>query len=494
MGKRSVNRIKVFSTVTCKFVGTVAFFAVMVVMLFGCEEDNFSSSSSIKLKFSADTVLFDTVFTTIGSSTRYLKVYNPSKYDVKISSIRLAGGSSSPYRINADGASGVSISDVNLRSKDSLFVFVEVTIDPARQNAPLLVEDSILFSTNGNEQNVKLVSWGQDVFLMNSRTIMSDTVFTTDKPYLVYNYLYVDKNCTLSIPAGVKIYFHNNAQLIVSGSLDIRGEMDNPVVFEGDRLENYYSDKAGQWSGVWLAAGSKYNSLSWTEIKNSVIGLIVDTCVTADAPTLVLSHSRVENCSYAGLLARGAKINADNCLFSNAAEACVALTLGGEYNFYHCTVANYWGNYLYRSGPALLLNNYYTYQLVDDGPTYLEPRDMVQANFFNTIIYGSLSSELGIDNAYNGQQVSAQMNYYFQDCIVRVPYDYDLTDEAHFVRVTRLDPKFRSIEEQCFELDTLSPAKDVAIIDISNMYPVDLNGFNRLTDGKPDLGAFERDE
>ena len=475
----------------------VLYYIALIALGFGiiaCERDNFSDSPSLKLNFSADTVLFDTVFTSIGSSTRYLKVYNRSNSDVRISSIKLAGGSTSPFRINVDGMNGTVFSDVPLRSNDSLFVFVEVTVDPTSQNSPLLIPDSIVFQTNGNVQDVKLVAWGQDVHLFKSKTITTDTILQADKPYLVYDSLVVNPNVSLTIEAGAKFHFHNFSLLKVYGTLKVNGEPDNPVVFEGDRLEKFYRDKAGQWTGIWLYAFSKNNSIRWAEIKNSIVGLIVDTCVTPGTPTLTMSHSKVENTSYIGLLARGAKIDADNCLFANSAQVSVALTLGGAYRFYHCTVANYWGDYMFRNGPALLLNNYYLYQLVEDGPYYIEPRDLTEASFYNSIIYGNISSEFSVDDKVNGQLVNAEMNYYFQNCILKVPSSFDLSDESKFKNILRLDPKFKEPYEHIYLLDTLSPAKDVANIDISNLYPIDLKNFNRLTDTKPDLGAFERVE
>ncbi|MCB8965175.1 MAG: hypothetical protein H6536_09105 [Bacteroidales bacterium] len=457
--------------------------------MLACERDNFSNDSSLKLSFSADTVLFDTVFTTIGSATRYLKVYNNSKSDVRIASIGLAGGSTSPYRINVDGMSGSSVTDIPLRSRDSLFIFVEVTVDPTSQNSPLLIADSIVFQTNGNIQDVKLVSWGQDVHLLKSETIAANTTLPADKPYLIYDYLFVDTLVTLTLEAGAKLHFHNNAQLIVAGTITAQGTHDMPIVFEGDRLEDFYNDKAGQWAGLWLYAGSQNNRMDWVEVRNSIYGIVVDSCVTPPTPTLELSHSKIENTSYIGLLARGAIIIADNCLFANSAQVTVALTMGGTYQFYHCTVANYWGDYMFRKGPALLLNNYYY-----STESVIIPRHLHEASFYNSIVYGSINSEITIDNKVNGQPVNAEMNYYFQDCILKVPSDFALTDESKFKNVLRIDPKFKDPSKYIYLLDTLSPAKDIANIEIAIKYLLDLNNFNRLTDTKPDLGAFERDE
>ncbi|HDP75722.1 MAG TPA: hypothetical protein ENN49_07625 [Bacteroidales bacterium] len=472
------------------------FLAILLVAsaLWACETENFSSSPSIKLIFSTDTVLFDTVFTTIGSSTRYLKVYNTSKSDVRISSVALAGGSSSAYRINADGRSGPLVKNIPLRSGDSLFVMVEVTINPTLNDAPLLISDSIVFVTNSNVQDVKLVAWGQDVYMHNGVTIETDSVFPVNKPHLIYDYLFVDKNATLTIPAGARLHFHSNAQLVVAGTLKVEGSADLPVTMQGDRLEKFYSDKGGQWGGVWLSAGSLNNSIAWADIKNAIIGLMVDTCVTPGTPTLVLSHSKIGNASYVAFLARGANVDVDNCLFYNSAYSCVALIMGGTYRFYHTTIANYWGDYIFRKGPALLLNNYYTYQTVPGGQVLVEPRDLEEASFFNSIIYGSITNELGLDYKYNGQPVNASFNYNFTDCILKVPPSINLNDLEHFMRVKRDDPKFKDIAKWNFELDSLSPAKDIGDITIALDFPIDLKGVNRLADGKPDLGAYERVE
>jgi len=465
---------------------------VLIIWLVSCEKENISSNPSLQLDFSTDTVMFDTVFTAIGSSTQYFKIYNRNNNDLRISSIQLAGGSSSFYRINIDGIAADRVEDVNIRRNDSLFVFVEVTVDPSSQNAPLLVADSIVFTTNGNTQDVKLVAWGQDVHLFNADSIENNTTFIADKPYLIYNYLRVKPNVELTVQAGASLFFHNNAYLVVQGTLTVEGEFGNPVTFEGDRRELFYRDKAGQWGGVWLSSGSKYNQIRWAELRCAINGLIVDTCYTLDAPTLKISNSIVENNSSIGLYARGSKIEADNCLFSNAGLVSVALTMGGDYQFYHCTIANYWGQYIYRKGPALLLNNYYLYS--KDGTTMIEARDIEEASFNNCIIYGSRDQEFEIDNSYLDQVVDASMNYSFNHCILKVPSDFSITDLAYFTNVSKDDPKFKDPWMLNFQLDTLSPAKDNGLQSFSSQYPIDLKNLSHLLDSGSDLGAYERQE
>ncbi len=470
--------------------------SVVTISIFfaSCERDNFSTDPKFKLSFSRDTMHFDTVFTSIGSATRHFKVYNRNRSDLQISNVKLARGASSFFRMNVDGEATNHARNVTIRGGDSLFVFVEVTVDPTNQSSPLLIADSIVFETNGNIQDVKLIAWGQDVYLHKSDSIYFNTTLPNDKPHLVYNYLWVKPHVELTLLPGTRFHMHNNAFLAVAGSLSINGTFDNPVTFEGDRLESFYSDKAGQWAGIWLMAGSRNNSIDWARIKNGIYGIIVDTVMTPGLPTLTLNNSRVENMSYTCLLGRGATIEVSNSLFSNAAHYTVALTIGGRYRFYHCTIANYWAQYVQRKGPALVLNNFYTYKHPTTGIEMVEPRDLHEAHFSNCIIYGSRDNEFVIDNLYNGNLVSALMNFHFDHSIIRVPQNFDLSNSTYFNNVLRENPKFKDTRAYNFQLDTLSPAKDYGLLSTSLLYPFDLNNVSRLNDAGPDLGAFERVE
>jgi hypothetical protein len=438
--------------------------------------------------------MFDTIFTSIGSATKYLKVYNKNKSDIKISSVKLAGENSSKYRINVDGLATNHARDLILRAHDSIFIFVEVTINPTEENSLLQIHASIIFETNGNTQDVKLIAWGQNVTLLKSEVLNSNTIFTAEKPYLIIDSLWVLPGVELTINPGARLHFHNMALLKVAGTLTVKGEQTNPVVFEGDRLESFYRDKAGQWGGIWLRAGSHSSVINWAEIKNAIFGIIIDTVGQPNTTTLKIHNSKILNMSSVGLYARGAHLEAGNCLFANAGEIAVALAFGGKYQFYHCTIANYWGQYTSRKGPSLLLNNYYTYKLSTSGPTLIEPRDMEQAYFGNCIIYGSRTDELEVDDNYKGQVVNAAMNYFFENTTLRVGENFNLLDETRYRNVANINPKFKNPFKLNFELDTLSPAKDIGLLNIATMFPIDLNGNSRLIDLGPDIGAFERQE
>ena len=119
----------------------IIFLLLATVFIMACRKDNIDTSSGINLRFSVDTVTFDTVFTDVGSITKRLKVFNPSQDRIRISDIQLAGGDNSNFRINVDGVNQTQVSDVEILGKDSIYIFVEATIDPNDLNNPLIVKD-----------------------------------------------------------------------------------------------------------------------------------------------------------------------------------------------------------------------------------------------------------------------------------------------------------------------------------------------------------------
>ena len=211
--------------------------------------NRFKPAQSDIVSFSNDTVFFDTIFTQIGSTTNAFMVYNKHNYPVKIDKIFLNGNKNSKFRINVDGVSQNTVEDVIIDAQDSIFIFVEVTINPGKDS--LLVEDSITLLSGNNRQRVILTAFGKDVHLINSRILTTQT-WENDKAYLVYNYAIVDEGQTLTIEPGVEVFFHYNSTMYVAGTLIADGTMDKPITFRGDRIDNqdFYKDKPGQWNGL----------------------------------------------------------------------------------------------------------------------------------------------------------------------------------------------------------------------------------------------------
>ncbi|MFC2152476.1 right-handed parallel beta-helix repeat-containing protein [Bacteroidota bacterium] len=457
---------------------------IIIQIFSSCEKEEFNTSIDASLVFSNDTILFDTIFTTIGSATQRFTVKNPYNKDLKISSIFLAGGSSSPFRLNIDGYPGTRLDNIELREKDSLYIFVEITVDPNNSDLPLVVKDSIIFSFNNKQQDVDLIAWGQDVNLINGE-IIGTQLWNSSKPYLIYNSMLIDTNSILTIEAGTMLHFHKNSRLYVAGTIIANGTYESPIKFQGDRLENDYEDIPGQWDGIWLMAGSKDNILNFCEIKNAIIGIRVDTLANLSKPTLLLSNSRVENMTSTGIYAQGSTIEAFNNLISNCGQFAIALTIGGSYEFYHCTIGNFWG-FSTRTTPSVLLNNYYF-----DIYNNIQIRPIEKALFGNCIIYGNKESEIVIDKFDS----NSELNYKFDHCLIRVDKDFSTSDPNSFESIiVNIDPKFKDPYEGDFELDTLSIAKDSGKDEYGILFPFDLNMQNRIIDSHPDLGAFERIE
>jgi hypothetical protein len=462
-------------------------------VLFSCEDDRYLGSADAQLHFSADTVMFDTVFTTIGSTTRILKVFNTYKEKILISNVKIGGGEFSNFRMNVNGIAGNEVHDLEIPPNDSIFIFVQVTVDPTGQNLPMVVQDSIQFTINFNKQIIPIIAWGQDFHLIKSKVLKNET-WSNDKPYLVYNYAYVDTLSTLTIEAGTRIHFHKGAGLYVKGKVEVNGTRDNPVMFLADRLEEVYKDIPEQWNGILLFSGSKGNVFNYAQIRNAVIGLQVGTIEHEGFATVNLANSKIENMSYAGIFSLKSKITAYNSLIDNCGFYAMALLVGGEYEFYHTTIANYWGGYSRkpRTTSSVAISNFLPVTK-SDGSTVIYQGDLNKALFANSIIYGNNLVEVELGN--NSKNL---FNYYFDHCILQMPDTFNISNKDHYSNVwkgTNYDPKFVDISKKLiFELDTLSPAKDIGSSVYSKMFPFDMKGKDRTADKGPDLGAYERVE
>lgn len=463
---------------------------VLLLSLLACEDEGYMNSPDVELRFSVDTIAFDTIFTTIGSTTQRFTVQNPYSETVLISSVRMGGGSLSNFRLNVNGVTGNELYDVEVPGHDSIFIFVEVTIDPTGQNLPMVVEDSIIFTTNSKLQDVNLIAYGQDFTLVKGETIET-TTWTADKPYLVYDYAYVDSLSTLTIEPGARIHFHNGAGLYVRGTIVADGTADEPIQFLSDRLEDSYADVPDQWNSIILFSGSHNNVFDHVEIKNANIGLQVGTLEHDGYASVDFTNSKIENMAYAGLFALKSKIYGYNDVIANCGYYGAALLIGGEYEFYHTTIANYWGNYgsSSRTTSSLVISNVLVVENTDGSSTTYNG-DLVKASFGNSIVYGNISSELELGD--NGENL---FNYKFDHCILQIPDTTNTSDPNHYNEVWKgpdYNPEFVDpYYDYIYELDSLSPAIDVGSISIADLFPDDILNENRLSDGGPDLGAYE---
>ena len=518
-----------------KYIFPLAFFMYLLFAMSCGRSDDFDTSSDVMLEFSVDTLRFDTVFTELGSATRILKLYNRRSKSIQISSISIKDDPNSFFRLNIDGIPTNTANEIEIAGNDSLYIFGEVTIDPDMplSQSPFVIEDEIHFEVNGNMQTVYLEAWGQNAnyipnrFSFGQQTNFAptnagfpctdpewacypcgDSFWTWDdeKPYVIYG-IGVFYGCELTIAAGTRVHVHgglakqfdettmqnfffNDGRLIMaSGStLKVEGTIDEPVIITGDRLEEPFQEVPGQWWGVLLARGSSGHKIEHAEIKNSIIGTVIDSLVD-----LTINNSKIYNTSNVGLVGvHSGRVEANNCLFYDNGGNAVRMIEGGDYEFNHCTLASYGVD-----ASALYMSNVLCLDQLTCNPCQ-EYR--LNALFRNSIIYGSRRDEVDL---FDGDECDASrsspLNYKFRNCIVRVDeltdnekyqdfFDHcDPCQNADGSAVIFLDPN-----DDDYHLDSLSIAENKGVVlnipgvDLS----IDLDGV--LRDGaQPDEGCYE---
>lgn len=452
---------------------------LFAVALTACIEDDFTTSSNDVLTFSKDTVTFDTVFTDLGTPTARLQVYNKADKSINISEIRFLN-EDSRFQLNVDGMSGTSFKDVEIRGGDSIYIFIECFIESTSANEPYLVEDKLMFLTNGVAQEVQVEAYGQNVTRLKNFRIESDTRFTAERPYVIFDSLIVDKGATLMIEPGTKLLFHDKASMTIKGRLEAVGTQGNMIQMRGDRLDNVLPDvsydiMAGQWHGIRIESDSYDNRMEYVDMRSTEIGLKVDSCGNLERQKLLLLNSWLHNSQSSVIESKYAWIDAYGCCFSESARAVVAL-YGGKHHFSQCTIAN---NYLFSAimEPMLSLFNC----LPDKRDS--EENPLMSASFENCIIYG-LTTELN-----EGDLTGS--NVFLRNVLLRS----EGSDDDNFINcVWGADPLFYTVREDYifnYRLRNESPAigagNEAYVIPL---YQYDIYGLNRLGNGAPDLGAY----
>ncbi len=366
----------------------VSLICFCLAIALGCrKEDRLTKSSSAKLSFSTDTISFDTIFTSVESTTRQIKVYNTNSSAIRISEIKLAGGPASPYQLNINGIAANSASNVEIRGHDSLNIFIRISIAPSLVSSTFLIKDAIAFSTNGNNQMVSLKAYGQNVHLLKDAVFSQNAVLDNKIPYVIYNTLKIGINSTVTIPSNCRLYFHKDSKLVVDGTLQIEGTPKDSVVFSSDRLERIYQDEPGQWQGVHFTASSRGNKINYAVIKNALIGIQADSLPPKGDIKLLIANSIVKNMQISAFIGYRTSLIAFNNLFYNCGQYLIYGAYGGEFNLKQNTFANY-SNSFARQTSSL----YFTDIL--PGTTKIA---LLSADISNNIIWGSLSDELIFD-------------------------------------------------------------------------------------------------
>ena len=460
------------------------FFLITICLsiIASCDDlDNYSTNPSHVLTFSHDTLYMDTILTGVGTSTHILKVYNPNKEALLISSIQLADAANSGFRINVDGMKGDFFRDVEIRQKDSLFIFVEATLNPQDSDEPIFKKDSIVFITNGTYQDIKLMAFGQDFVAFRGKEIATDTLINSQRPIVIYDSLVIKENAKLTLTEGVRLYFHGKSGIQVYGQIEALGSLSNPVQFRGDRTDNMFSylpyDKLpGQWDGIKIHSDSYDNRFDFVDIHGGIFGIHCDSA-NIERQKLTLTNSIIHQVSGDALKMTDCKATIANSQITNAGGYCVNI-LGGEYEFIHCTIANYY-SWDIRRGVALRFANI-------SNEIHHPINSMA---FRNCLISGSSSDEI---SGYRSEIEDIPFNYYFSHCIVNSVVE----ENENIVEVLwQKDDNYKlldSREQQYdFNIKAESNAINHALYQDALLYPYDLNGNSRIADNAPDAGCYE---
>lgn len=444
---------------------------IIAVACLGC--DPLANPVSGRPGFSSDTISFDTVFAGFGSATLELRVINPENEPLQIDRIWLGGGTDSPFRLNIDGEPAADAENITLAGKDSIFIFVIVTVDPTGGDLPIAVIDSVNFMSGSHSGRVILEAWGQDIILIEDK-VLTDAIWTEGKPYVISGRIVVDTTATLTLEPGTRVYMHHGAGITVAGSLISSGTAEKRITIATDRLEKEYRDVPGRWEGLSFQSCSRGNILNYTDIRNAGIAVRLDG-QAASVPGLRMNSTSLMHNTVASLVAKNADVFAVNSLFAHSGFGTVSLTEGGSYDFIHCTLSNRW-EYGFRSEPAL----------------FISPGNgtMPSVSVVNTVISGSLGNELNI----NAPAAVAASGFRADSSMIKVDTLSASWYSARLFRHVLTTPAPRFIDEAAWDFrpDTLSPLLDRAGRTEMLTWPVDIRNKPRPYDAGPDIGAFER--
>lgn len=403
-----------------------------------CEKENYVGENEVKLEFSVDTVAFDTLFTTIGSTTRQVKVYNRSNRDVVIGSITLADGRQSPFRLNVDGDTSMVARNVEIMAGDSIFIFIQANLRyDTIHTLPFVVSDAIMFS---NGQRLPVSAWGRNAVYHRAPAGSWVHVIDCDnwdhtRPHVFLDTAAIDSTFTLTLNAGEELYFANDAMLLVwrDGRLVVNGAADNPVVFTSLRHDGWYSFLPGQWSCILFYDGSTGNVIDHAVVENGTGGLRA-----MYGAEVTVSNTVVRNMSDCGLIGQGSAMTGTNLLVYDCLTSFLVMD-GGNYSFTGCTFADYW-RYSTRSLQSVVLTNY----ILNADGSVASTGDLTAANFTDCIIYG---------NYGEGEYLVAGVEgVLLNDSIVNCLIKGGAWDE---------DPQFVDVDNDDYHLSDGSPATGI---------------------------------
>lgn len=462
---------------------TLLLMGLFSALLYSCKKEGFINSPNARLRIGADTLKFDTVFTSIGSVTQSFKIVNENDQQLRLSQIKLMGGNTSAFKININGVPSNNQQQIDIAAKDSIYVFVSVTIDPSAANLPFVVSDSISVQFNGNQRWVQLQAYGLNARFLNNEIIRSNTSFNNSLPYVILGALRIADNVSLTIEPGTKIYAHADAPIIVNGTIIANGTIDAPIVFAGDRLDEPYKFFPASWPGIYFTSASKNNLFTHTRILNAYQAIVLLDPSPNAAPKLTMRQSIIDNAFQSGLFCSNSSADVSNTLISNSTSN-ILIEGGGNYNFTHCTVASYSNNFIQHKTPVLSVSNAASF----GGALVVNP---LQANFRNSIFWAE--NGLVTDEQLINKQGVTAFSVGFNNCILKGATDPMNSTLTNVIR--NQDPLFDSVDvfNRYYDFRQIKNATAPGINAGTNTGLLrDLLNNPRNIGPAPDAGCYER--
>lgn len=467
---------------------------VLLAMVSSCDDyDSWTADHRAYFSFSQDTVCFDTLITSVSSSTQRLMIYNHNNNGLRIGEVFLKHADRSHFRVNVDGhylENGRGM-DFEVVANDSMFVFVEVTLPETNVDDITKYTDSLCFRLeSGNLQYVTLLANGQNAIHWHGiKVIDEDLTVESKRPIVIYDSIFVANGITLTLSPGTQFMFHQHASMCVNGTLHVNGTLEQPVVFRGDRTGNLfdylpYDNTPQQWGGIYLNGHN--HKLSHLDLHSSTFGIV------AEDTDIEIENSVIHNTGGNALLSRNSVITAYNTQISNSYGNLFQM-VGGSVEMAFCTFAQFY-NYDATRGFALSLSDY----IVEYGDTlYYEVK---KADFNNCLITG-YGEDVIHGSFLKESKYQDSVPYNFTCCYLKTAFSE--TDSVRFVNnvfedlsdTTSYERRFLQFDTYArlydFTPDVSAPFCDRGDMDMADKYPYDRMGRSRIADGRPDIGAYE---
>jgi len=447
-----------------RLLSSLIFFSFIFLFATCDNQEEFNHDPNFLLNFSNDSITFDTIFSGLPSTTKQLKIYNPSSKAIYLDKIALENNTEG-YTLNINGAEGNTARQVYIPAKDSLYIFIELNVQDDNQDAPRLIEDYILLTYNSKVQKFLLKSWVQDVIRFKNNELQTQE-WTQKRPYFIDNDLYLKQDQTLTIQAGTKVYFQKGAGIHIHGTLNIDGSFETPVFFGSHRREELYKNVPGQWKGLFFYTESKNNVISHLQLENAINGISAQS--ETNNNNLEIEYSQFLNFSTTGIETNNFNLKMHDVIVSNCGEQAVLLEGDGNFEFIHCN----------------LINNWFISQRTTPCLSFFANEESNKAlKIYNSIIWGSKTNEFEI-----GQTNTFQI----ENSLVKLSSEMQNTYSNQFENcIFNTDPQFVDKNNHNYNLNAESVLIDKAKLDIANIYPLDFNGNSRTSDTDPDIGTFE---